>query len=472
MSSGGYDAVVVGSGPNGLAAAIVLAQAGKKVALFEANETIGGGVRSAEITLPGFFHDVCSAVYPLAAGSPFFRSLPLQQYGLEWIEPPYSVAHPFDDGSAVIVERSVERTAAQFGKDAAAYRAMFGPLTVNWDSLAETLLGPPRWPKRPAQLMAFGWTALQPARRVAESRFRNTPARALFAGMAAHSMLPLEKFGSAAFGLVLGSTAHAIGWPIVRGGAQRLADALAAHFKSLGGQVFLDCRVRALTELPPARVRLLDVTPRQLVKIARAELPVSFRRRLADYRYGLAAFKMDWALSAPVPWRADACRHAATVHLGGTLEEIARSERLAWRGFHPEKPFILLAQPSLFDESRAPRSQHTLWAYCHVANGSSFDMAARIEAQIERFAPGFRDTILARSVATPADLERRNANLVGGDINGGAPLLSQLFLRPTRHLYATPARGLFICSAATPPGGGVHGMCGYYAAQRALREFE
>ena len=465
-----YDAVVVGAGPNGLAAAIVMAQAGKSVALFEANETIGGGARSAEITLPGFVHDLCSAVYPLAIGSPFFRSLPLARHGLEWIEPPAALAHPFDDGSALLVERSVETTASSLGIDETRYRALFGPLAAQWDSLSETLLGPPRWPKDPLALARFGWPALQPARRFAERRFGDPRTQCLFAGLAAHSMLPLEEWASAAFGLVLGATAHALGWPIARGGAQKLADALASYFRSLGGEVFLHHPVRALAELPRARVILCDVTPRQLLEIARAQLPSRFRDMLKKYRYGMGAFKLDWALSGPVPWRAAGCRHAATVHLGGSLDEIARSERLAWRGFHSDKPFVLLVQPSLFDASRAPAGKHTLWAYCHVPNGSRFDMTERIESQIDRFAPGFRDTILARAVSPPAELERRNANLVGGDINGGAPILGQLFFRPTRRLYATPTPGVYVCSAATPPGGGVHGMCGYFAARKALRE--
>ena len=468
--SDSYDAVVVGAGPNGLAAAITLARAAKSVALVEANEAIGGGARSGELTLPGFVHDLCSSVYPLAIGSPFFRSLPLAENGLEWIQPPAALAHPLDDGTAIIVERSVETTADGLGDDAAAYRNLFNPLVKNWDNLATDILGPPRFPKHPLNLARFACSAIQPARRLAESRFRGVRARALFAGMAAHSMIPLEYWGSAAFGMVLGATAHALGWPIVRGGAQKLADALGAYFRSLGGQVFLNQRVRRLDELPPSRVILCDVTPHQLRQLAGFRLSASYRQKLKDYRYGMAAFKIDWALSAAVPWRASECSRAATVHLGGSLDEIALSERSAWHGHYARNPFVLVAQPSLFDDSRAPQGKHTLWAYCHVPNASENDATDSIEAQIERFAPGFRARILARSIAPPAELERRNANLVGGDISGGASNLAQLFLRPTRKLYSTSAKGLYLCSSSTPPGAGVHGMCGYFAAQRALRD--
>lgn len=465
-----YDAVVVGAGPNGLAAAIVMGEAGKSVAIFEANESTGGGVRSAELTLPGFVHDVCSAIYPLGIGSPFFRSLPLAQYGLEWVQPPVALAHPFDDGTAVLVERQVETTASGLGADSANYRRVFAPLAAEWESLSIDLLAPPGCPRHPLKLARFGFSAIQPARRFSERRFSGDRTKALFAGLAAHSMLPLEQWGSAAFGLVLGATAHALGWPIVRGGAQRLADALNAYLSSLGGEVFLHRPVRNLSELPRSRVVLCDLTPRQLLGIAGALLPSNYRDKLKNYNYGMGAFKIDWALSAPVPWRAQECSRAATVHLGASLPEIARSERMAWRGLHANQPFVLVAQPSLFDASRAPAGKHTLWAYCHVPNGSSFDMTERIESQLERFAPGFRKTILARCVSGPAELERRNANLVGGDINGGAATLGQLFFRPTRHLYSTPAPGLYLCSSSTPPGGGVHGMCGYFAAKRALRD--
>jgi phytoene dehydrogenase-like protein len=465
-----YDAVVIGAGPNGLAAAIVLAAAGKSVALFEANETPGGGVRSAELTLPGFVHDVCSAVYPLGIGSPVFRSLPLAQYGVEWVQPPAALAHPFDDGTAIIVERQVETTASALGADAASYRKIFGRLSAEWESLSSDVLAPPRWPRHPLKLLRFGFSAIQPARRFAERRFSGDRARALFAGLAAHSMLPLERWASAAFGLVLGATAHALGWPIVRGGAQRLADGLNAHLTSLGGKIFLRRPVHSLSELPRSRLVLCDVTPRQLIKLAGSLLPANYRDKLKNYAYGMGAFKIDWALSAPVPWRAQACSRAATVHLGASLSEIARSERMVWRGFHATNPFVLVAQPSLFDDCRAPAGKHTLWAYCHVPNGSNIDMTDKIESQIERFAPGFRDTVLARCIASPVELEHRNANLVGGDINGGAPTLRQLFFRPNHHLYSTPTPGLYLCSSSTPPGGGVHGMCGYFAAKQALRD--
>jgi phytoene dehydrogenase-like protein len=409
-------------------------------------------------------------VYPLAIGSPFFRELPLAQHGLEWIQSPAALAHPLDDGTALIVERSVDATAAKLGDDAVVYRKLMAPLAVQWESLSLDILAPPRWPRDPVQLARFGFSAIQPARRFAERNLNLDRTRTLFAGLAAHSMLPLEYWGSTAFGLVLGATAHALGWPIVRGGAQQLADALAAHLRVLGGDIFLNHPVETLAELPSSRSVICDVTPRQLLKIARQQLPRRYRDQLKKFRYGMGAFKIDWALSAAVPWRAPECRNAATVHLGASLPEIAASERMAWRGFHSDRPFVLLVQPSLFDPSRAPSGKHTLWAYCHVPNGSTFDMTQRIEAQIERFAPGFRDTILGRCSAPPAELERRNANLVGGDINGGAPILSQLFLRPTRRLYATPARGLYLCSSSTPPGGGVHGMCGYFAAQQVLRQ--
>jgi phytoene dehydrogenase-like protein len=465
-----YDAVVIGSGPNGLSAAITLAQQGKSVVVDEAEQTIGGGARSAELTLPGFIHDICSSVYPLAIGSPFFHSLPLAQYGLKWIQPPAVVAHPFDDGTAVTLERSVEATAAQLGSDEQAYRKLMAPLVAGWNGLDVDLLGPVRVPRHPWNLARFGLLGIQPARRLAESRFEGERAKGLFAGLAAHSMLPLEHWGSAAFGLVLAIAGHAVGWPIARGGAQKLSDALAAHLRSLGGEIIPNRRVRSLRDLPTSRVVLCDLTPRQLLEIAGEHFSPRYRESLRRYRYGVGAFKMDWALSGPVPWTAVECKRAATIHLGGTLDEIAFSERSAWRGEHVERPFVLLAQPSLFDPSRAPVTKHTLWGYCHVPHGSTSNMAAKIENQIERFAPGFKDLVIGRSLMPPNELQKHNANLIGGDINGGAADLRQLFFRPTPKMYGTSVKGLYICSASTPPGGGVHGMCGHFAARKALKQ--
>ncbi|MFN2454422.1 MAG: phytoene desaturase family protein [Pyrinomonadaceae bacterium] len=465
-----YDAIVVGSGPNGLAAAITLAQAGRSVLVREASDTIGGGCRSSELTLPGFIHDVCSAVHPLGVGSPFLRTLPLGQHGLEWIHPTAALAHPFDDGTAALLERAIDATGETLNEDAAAYRRLMKPFVDAWEDLSGELLQPVHLPRHPLLLARFGLQAIRTAENLARGWFDGSRARAFFAGMAAHSMLPLGKTASASFGLVLGITGHAVGWPFPRGGAQKIADAMASLLRSLGGEIITNARVDSIDELPPARHILCDITPRQLLKIAGHRLPASYKRALESYRYGTAAYKIDWALAAPVPWKARECARAATVHLGGTLEEIALSERTAWEGKHAEKPYVLVTQPSLFDATRAPAERHTLWAYCHVPNGSSFDMTERIEKQIERFAPGFRDLILARNVLAPAVLEKHNANLVGGDINGGAQDLPQLFLRPTRHFYKTPVKGLYLCSSSTPPGGGVHGMCGHLAAQAALAD--
>ena len=468
MMRGAREAVVIGAGPNGLAAAITLALAGRSVLVLEAQETIGGSARSAELTLPGFLHDICSAIHPLAAASPCFTRMPLSKYGLKWIFPPAAVAHPLDDGTAVVLERSVEDTAAGLGGDGPAYIRLMRPLVHDWPMLKSELLGPLRFPKHPFGMARFGLHALSPARSLAYGRFRGERARALFAGIAAHSVLPLEKRPSAAVGLVLGIAGHADGWPLPRGGSQAIATALASYFEALGGEIRTGTRVDALAEIPAARAVLCDITPRQLLKIAGPELPPAYRKKLAGYRYGPGVFKLDWALDGPIPWRAPECSRAATVHVGGSLEEIAFAEREPWEGRCAERPFVLVAQQSLFDSSRAPSGKHTGWAYCHVPNGSTTDMTERIERQIERFAPGFRDRILARHKLAPADLERRNANLVGGDINGGVQDLRQLFTRPTLRTYTTPRQGLYLCSASTPPGGGVHGMCGYFGALAAL----
>jgi len=464
-----YDAIIVGSGPNGLAAAIELARAGKSVCIYEANNTIGGAASSGELTLPGFIHDLCSAVHPLAASSPFFTTVPLEQHGLEFIYPPASLAHPFDDGSALLLERSIELTSAGLGEDRRSYQKLFAPLVTHWNQFAVELLGPPRFPKFPFRAARFGWYAIRSANRLANSLFRRDKTRAVFAGLAAHSCLSLEQAGSAAFGLVLATMAHAIGWPIAKGGSQNISNVLAAYLRELGGEIVINHPVVTLEALPSSRVILCDVTPSQLIVLAGQSLPGGFRRSLARYRYGPGVFKMDWALSSPVPWTATECAQAATVHLGGSFEEILSSERMVSKGQHPDRPFIILSQPTLFDPSRAPQGQHTLWAYCHVPNGSWLDMSEQIESQIERFAPGFRDCVLARSVRPPQALEKHNSNLIGGDINGGLQNLSQLFTRPTWRMYATPRKNIYLCSSSTPPGGGVHGMCGYHAASLAIR---
>lgn len=475
-----YDAVIVGSGPNGLAAAITLATAGRRVLVIEGRETIGGGTRSAALTQPGFVHDVCSAIHPLGVASPFFRDLPLAKHGLAWVFPPAAIAHPLDDGTAVLVERgstelaevSVEATAAQLGPDAAAYRGLMGPLAADWRNVLAEMLGPLRFPRHPLSLLRFGPPALLPAASLARLLFRGERARALFAGMAGHSIMPLEWPATAAFGLVLGILAHAVGWPMARGGSQRIADSLAAHLCSLGGEIVTGQWVGRMSDLPKSAAVLFDVTPRQLERIADDRLPASYRRKLRGYRYGPGVFKVDYALDGPAPWRASECLRAGTVHLGGTLDEIAASERAVWRGEHAAHPYVLFVQQTPFDPTRAPAGKHTAWAYCHVPHGSTVDMTAAIEAQIERFAPGFRDRILARSTLNAAEMAAYNPNYIGGDINGGVQDLRQLFTRPVASLnpYTTPASGIFLCSSSTPPGGGVHGMCGYFAAQAALRQ--
>ena len=469
-------AIIVGAGPNGLAAGIVLAQAGWSVRLFEASETVGGGARSAELTEPGFIHDVCSAVYPLGLGSPLFRSLGLEKYGLEYIHPPLALAHPLDDDTAVVLDRSMQRTVETLDHaiDAQRHRARFEWLAEQWPVVAEEVLSPPHVPRSLARgrvLARFGVAGLRSADGFARSTYVGERARALFAGIAAHSTLPLNQPPSAAIGLLLAAAGHGVGWPIVRGGAQRLADALAALLRELGGEISTGQRIASLAALPKADAYLFDTAPLHLLPIAGDQLPTGYCRQLDRFRYGAGSFKVDWALSEPIPWRSEVCREAGTLHLGGSLDEIAAAEAAASRGEHAEQPFVLLSQPSVFDDRRAPAGEHTAWAYCHVPNGSTVDMTHRIEAQVERFAPGFGDVIIARHTMNAQELERRNANYVGGDINAGMPNLRQLLMRPAPRWspHCTPNRRIFLCSSSTPPGGGVHGMCGYHAAQAVLR---
>src|SRR5215471_17880840 len=468
-----YDAVVVGSGPNGLAAAITLARAGCSVVVYEANATIGGGARSAELTLPGFVHDVCSAVHPLAAGSPFFKTLPLERFGLEWIEPEVPLAHPLDNDSAACLCKDIDVTAEQLYNDSGAYRRLMKPLAANWKDLSVEFLQPMlHWPRHPITLARFGIAAICPATLLARFLFRQAPARALFAGIAAHSFLPLEAPVSSAFALVLGLAGHAVGWPIPRSGSQQISSALAAYLRELGGTIEVNRRTENLRDLPKSRAILLDLSVWEFLRIAGQELPARYRRKLQSFRHAPGVFKIDYALSEAIPWKAEACRRAGTIHLGGGIDEIAVTEREVARGKIPERPFALVAQQSLFDETRAPRGQHTLWAYCHVPFGCDVDMSDQIESQIERFAPGFRDCVVARHKTAAADLARSNPNLVGGDISGGGANLMQLLARPILSAtpYRTPLPSVYLCSASTPPGGGVHGMCGYHAARLALRD--
>jgi phytoene dehydrogenase-like protein len=464
-------ACVIGSGPNGLAAGIVLAQAGLAVDVFEAERTPGGAVRSMELTLPGFVHDFGSAVHPLGAGSPFFSALSLDKYGLHWIHSPAPVAHPLDDGTTVTLEPDLDDAQSAFGVDGRAWRNLMQPFVERWSDFASEVLRPiPSVPQHPLLMARFGLSAFLPARALA-SRFHSERTRALFAGFAAHSFLRLDEIMSGAFGMLMAISAHAVGWPIPQGGSQSLTAALSLYLATFGGDVKTSSRIESLAALSEYSPILCDVTPRQLLAIGQQRLSNSYKRQLQKFRYGPGVFKVDYALSGPIPWKAKECLRAATVHLGGTFEEIARSEASVRNGGHADRPFVLLAQPSLFDSSRAPAGKHTAWAYCHVPNGSTLDMLAAVEDQIERFAPGFRDTVVARRVFTTTDLENMNANLVGGDIAGGAMDLSQFLFRPTWRRYATSAPDVYICSASTPPGGGVHGMCGYHAARCALAAF-
>jgi phytoene dehydrogenase-like protein len=469
-----FDAVVVGSGPNGLAAAIEMARAGWSICVFEARDTVGGGARSAELTQPGFIHDVCSAIHPLAFASPFFKSLPLSKHGLEWIHPPAAVGHPFDDGTAAILEQSVERTSAALGPDSRAYTKVFAPLVRNAAELIPEILAPPlHAPRHPLMMLRFGIKAIQSAQKFSERHFKGERARALFAGIAAHANMPLDQSPTAAFGLLLGMLGHVGGWPLPKGGSQKISDALASYFTSLKGRIVTGTPISSTHELPSSRVILVDITPQQLLRFAGDEFPPSYRWELQKYQYGPAVFKVDWALNSPIPWRAKECRRAGTLHIGGSMDEIAAGEQAVARGQCAERPLVLLAQQSLFDPSRAPEGKHSAWAYCHLPRGSKVEMTERIESQVERFAPGFRDCILSRHTMSPADFESYNPNYIGGDISGGLQNLLQIVARPSLRIspYSTPIKNLFICSSSTPPGGGVHGMCGYHAARAVLNRF-
>ena len=466
-----YDAVVIGSGPNGLSAAITLRQQGLSVLLLEGGPTIGGGLRSAELTLPGFVHDICSAIHPLAAGSPYFKTLPLQQHGLQFIYPPVAAAHPLANGAAAALYPSLQQTAQGLGKDEKAYLSLMKPFLKDWSSLLPAILGPLHFPKKPAALAQFGIKALQPATWLS-GNFHTEKGRALWAGMAAHGIQPLSNPCTAAFALVLLTSGHAVGWPVVKGGSQVLADALASYFLSMGGHIETSQYVKKMEQLPSSHTVLFDVTPKQLMEIAGHTFSSFYQWQLKRYRYGMGVFKIDWSLAGAIPFTAPECRLAGTVHLGNTSEEIVTAEYQTARGRHPEQPFVLLAQPSLFDASRAPKEKHTAWAYCHVPNGSETDMTERIEKQVERFAPGFRELILGRHVMNARQVEAYNPNYVGGDINGGILDIRQLFTRPALRFspYRTSEKGLYLCSSSTPPGGGVHGMCGYHAARVALKD--
>ncbi|CAN5471255.1 NAD(P)/FAD-dependent oxidoreductase [soil metagenome] len=469
--SGEYDAVIVGAGPNGLSAGIVLAARGARTLILERNSSIGGGARTDELTEPGFQHDVCSAIHPLGAGSPLFRRLPLDHYGLEWIHPPISAAHPLDDGSAVALHRSLDDTAGNLGPDGDAYRNLMGPFADDADRIFGRLLGPLRPGPALLPIARFGIYSLLPASVLARRVFRGERARALFGGMAGHSILRLDQLGTSAFALSLMVAGHAYGWPFPKGGSLSLANALGAYFQALGGEIATDSEVRDFSDLPDATAYLFDTTPKQLIEIAGDRLGGLYRRQIERYRYGPGAFKLDYALSAPIPWLASECRQAGTVHLGGTFEEVAASERAVMAGHHPAKPFVLVAQQSLFDPERAPEGKHTAWVYCHVPNGSTIDMTDAVERQIERFAPGFRSTVIARHATTTLDLEQYNPNYIGGDISAGSNHLTQTLARPALRWdpYSTSDPQIYLCSASTPPGGGVHGMAGYHAARSALK---
>ncbi len=471
MSAENFDAIIVGSGPNGLSAAIALQQAGLSVLIIEAKDSIGGGLRSAELTLPGFVHDICSAIHPLAAGSPFFNSLPLEQHGLEFVYPEVAAAHPFDDGTAAALRGSVEDTARTLGIDRESYISLLKPLVRTWPGMVKDVLGPLHFPEHPIDMAAFGFNALRSAKSLV-NKFKTKEARGLWAGMAAHSIQPLSNFTTSAIGLVLMATGHLKGWPVPLGGSKEIANALASFFISIGGKIETGVHVRSMADIPASKAVLFDLTPKQILEIAGERFSSIYSWQLKRYRYGMGVFKIDWALDGPIPFTAPECREAGTIHLGNTFEEIAKAEDSTSSGLIPEKPFVLLAQQSLFDSLRAPEGKHTAWAYCHVPNGSEKDMTAAIENQVERFAPGFRDLILAKHTMNTREIEAYNPNYIGGDINGGIIDIAQLYTRPALRLspYRTSAPGIYICSSSTPPGGGVHGMCGYNAAKQVLKD--
>jgi phytoene dehydrogenase-like protein len=461
------DAIVIGSGPNGLAAAITLAEFGHRVVVYEAEREIGGGTRSAALTLPGFVHDVCSSAHPMALSSVFFQRINLGQFGFRWVHPEAALAHPFDDGTVILLTRSLDETSAQFGEDALRIRSWLDPFVQHWGDLSGDILGPAALPRHPWTLAKFGRDAIFPAFSVAKRKFKTQKARAVFAGLSAHSVMPLDAWGSAAFGIVFWASCHAVGWPFAAGGSQSIGKALARHLEELGGRVVTNARIKSLYDLPEDALMLCDVTPRQFAELGGTQITPSARRKLQNFPYGPAAYKIDWALDGPIPWNAPECSKAGTVHLGGTLEEIAKSEQAAWGSVPSDKPFVLLTQSSLFDSTRAPAGKHTAWAYCHVPHASTADMLDKIEQQVERFANGFKKQIIARSVMTPIDLEKHNSNLVGGDISGGAISLNRLVHRSTSAAYRTSIPGVFLCSSSTPPGPGVHGLCGYFSARLA-----
>ena len=471
LNSKGYDAVVVGSGPNGLAAAITMQQVGLSVLLIEGKDKVGGGLRTSELTLPNFMHDVCSAVHPMAMASPFFSSLPLQQFGLKYINPTYPAAHPLENGDVAVLYRSILETANALGPDKQAYIDLIGPLVKDWDKLVGNILSPLRFPKHPLKLARFGFSALQSATMVAK-RFSSQKAQALWGGMAAHAIQPLGNLSTAAIGMVLPAVGHIHGWPIPVGGSQSISFALESYFVSLGGKVQTGFMITDINQLPTAKVTMLDVTPKQLQEIAGDRLSRIYKYQLNNYRYGMGVFKVDWALSDPVPFASQDLRKAGTIHLGNTFKDIELSERQSASGIISRNPFVLMAQPTVFDNTRAPKGKHIAWAYCHVPSGSTIDMTAIIENQIEKFAPGFRETILARKTMNTKELQNYNPNYIGGDINGGILDIRQLYTRPALRLspYRTSSKGLYLCSSSTPPGGGVHGMCGYYAARQALSD--